>query len=137
MLIDSCSSSSKVLQCCSAEGAWCQSLQWNIKAPFHGNASTLHTANLAAIEVIGRQWQPRTTHEASYNLRPRRPPFLLVESVGIGVTSSADKRSFIVSNTACLGIHKYAATTCSQQDCRQQQQKLCNNAETAYLCDQF
>ena len=27
-----------------------------------------------------------------YSLRPLRPPFLLVESVGIGVTSSASER---------------------------------------------
>ncbi len=39
--------------------------------------------------------QARTTGEAIYNLRPRRPPFLLVESVGIGVTSSADKHPLL------------------------------------------
>lgn len=31
-----------------------------------------------------------TAAAADYNLRPRRPPFRLVESVGMGVTSSAN-----------------------------------------------
>lgn len=48
---------------------------------------------------------------ALYRRRPRRPPFLRVLSVGMGVTSSAQNRSAVreLSVRVALGPNRYAA----------------------------